>query len=483
MKREKNVFNIFKVIAFLFICIISLCASDCADGVGAVLQAAGIAGMASRNENVQTAGALAWITGQFIEMNRSSTTNYDPGIYNSYRHLGIETHNAIVDNRNRNAERQARVDEIRAEGERQRQESAARFAEHDRTLPLGTSSITSSTGNQNVGNPQVNNLATADGVIISANRDPRRGNANINNNRSLTGRNDQSANPNAANNTESRAQGAGGQRVGGDISNQQTTTNTTQQTSQVSGATVARSAATPQQMAQVIANSIADREQPSEPRSPPQPTVRQQIPQQVRPETYIVQGIDWLDPNARIPTRNGNFIVKDAIYLQSWDLYHIPTENEINNIMRMAHELQRLRNNGWGPININSWLRPTSVNPGRLNSETGKITRDLDAKYTGTSLRTRRDGDSSIHNARGANYNSWIGGVSGSSHTTGLAVDIINSRGIELERWLNENWEGGVGSAFSRTVSPKGFTHIDLNRNPGRSTQYRRWDYGTAEPR
>jgi len=72
-------------------------------------------------------------------------------------------------------------------------------------LPLTASSITQ-TNRQNIGNPQVNEIATADRKVLAESRDPRRGNKP---NRSKTGRGSPSANSNAGS-TSSRAQGADG---------------------------------------------------------------------------------------------------------------------------------------------------------------------------------------------------------------------------------------------------------------------------------
>jgi len=368
--------------------------------------------------------------------------------------------------------------QMEEDNERWRQEVEARFAEYERALPTGTSSVTSTTGGQNIGNPQVNNLATNNGVVIPAS--PRqagqgsrsqgtgaqRTGGNVTFRPGQTTRDDQSANPNAANNTDSRAQGAGGQRVGGNTNaaSQQTTSGQNQpvqttQTMSPPGTNVARVATTPQQTPQLqAATTIAQHTPPPTPR--PTPT-----PSPVR-ETYIVQGIDWLDPEARIPDRNGNFKVKEAIYLPSWDIYHIPTRTEIDNIIRMARALQNVRNTYGNSMTITSWLRPTNVDPALL--ESGRLKRAPDATYSGASSRARRDGDQTPHPARGADYNKWVGGAAGSLHITGLAAD-VSARNhlflnflIERQNLLASNSLWMQNETQTRVGTETGYIHLDL---------------------
>jgi len=117
----------------------------------------------------------------------------------------------------------------------------------------------------------------------------------------------------------------------------------------------------------------------------------------VQPQSFI----DWSDPLAQI-TRN--FTVHEATFLPSWGIYHIPTADEKENIIELAVALQRVRDAYGSSMNIEVWIRPTSVNPGILDSS-GKIV-------------------SSPSNPRkGQNYNAAIGS-SATSHISGKAVDI-----------------------------------------------------------
>jgi hypothetical protein len=182
----------------------------------------------------------------------------------------------------------------------------------------------------------------------------------------------------------------------------------------------------------------------------------------------IIQNINWANPNCRI---TAHFTVRDAVFLagalpdaqgNAWDMYHIPNETEIANIVRMARELQRL-STVWSSVAVTSWLRPASVNPGRIDPVTRRIVSYPTATFTHISL-TNLDG--STHNAMGANFNHWMSGADNSARIAGYAVDVVHPRGVDLERWLYNNWAGGVGSAADQ----KGFTHIDLGSR-------RRWVY------
>ncbi|MCL2443256.1 MAG: D-Ala-D-Ala carboxypeptidase family metallohydrolase [Treponema sp.] len=157
-------------------------------------------------------------------------------------------------------------------------------------------------------------------------------------------------------------------------------------------------------------------------------------------QDFVVRGYDWSNPRTQISQfftvgevfTNGTTVDwarRDALFA----LPQRERDQVIDNILRMASRLDAVRTQ-FGPLRVNSWYRDR------------------------------------VTNAR-------VGGATNSSHIDGHGVDIVsNTRGVELERWLDENWNGGVGKAVNRTSSPRGFTHVDLGRN-------RRWDYGTPEPR
>ena len=84
----------------------------------------------------------------------------------------------------------------------------------------------------------------------------------------------------------------------------------------------------------------------------------------------------------------------EALYLPSYDTYHIPTDEEIANIIELAGRLDRARVLLSVPFKINCWIRPTSVN-------------------------------CSNPKFQGKNYNLLVGGAKNSSHINGCAVDFI----------------------------------------------------------
>ena len=68
--------------------------------------------------------------------------------------------------------------------------------------------------------------------------------------------------------------------------------------------------------------------------------------------------IDWTDPNAMI---SKYFTVHDALFLQSWQIYHIPSEKEKQNILKLAKKMDLLWKK-FGKMNIHCWIRPLKVN-------------------------------------------------------------------------------------------------------------------------
>jgi hypothetical protein len=126
----------------------------------------------------------------------------------------------------------------------------------------------------------------------------------------------------------------------------------------------------------------------------------------------MYRGIDWSNSSAQI-TRN--FSVREVTYLPRWGIYHIPNEREMDNIIRLAQALQRVRDVYGRAMTITSWIRPTSVNPGKLDESRRRIIHDEGARQPDGLF------------AKNANYNAIIGGATGSYHISGLAVDINDS--------------------------------------------------------
>lgn len=140
-----------------------------------------------------------------------------------------------------------------------------------------------------------------------------------------------------------------------------------------------------------------------------------------KPKELIV---DWYDMGSRV---SEYFTVGEVTNHQP---ARIPSDTEIkSNVLKLAKELDVIREAWGGPIIVTSWYRPPAINKA-------------------------------------------VGGARYSQHLTGKAVDIfpVNGEGLMFERWLDkEMWTDkalGYGQKGGR-----GFTHLDLR--PGRI----RWNY------
>ncbi|MDS3861036.1 D-Ala-D-Ala carboxypeptidase family metallohydrolase [Thermosynechococcaceae cyanobacterium BACA0444] len=132
--------------------------------------------------------------------------------------------------------------------------------------------------------------------------------------------------------------------------------------------------------------------------------------------------IDWNNPNSRV---SKYFTVGEVTNNQPARIP--PVGPHRDNVIRLARELDLVREAWGGPIGVTSWYRPPAINRA-------------------------------------------VGGVSNSQHLTGLAADIypIGRNGREFEAWLDRIWVYALGYGQS---SGRGFTHVDLR--PGRA----RWRY------
>lgn len=100
--------------------------------------------------------------------------------------------------------------------------------------------------------------------------------------------------------------------------------------------------------------------------------------------------IDWSDPEAKI---SKYFKVKEATYLPSWKMYHIPSKQEKKDIVEFAKKMDKIREIVGKSIIVHVWIRPKKVN----NPD---------------------------HKRHGQDYNVFIGSKSKTSgHITGIAVD------------------------------------------------------------
>lgn len=104
--------------------------------------------------------------------------------------------------------------------------------------------------------------------------------------------------------------------------------------------------------------------------------------------------IDWSNPESQISV---NFKVKEALLLPSWNILHVPSEEEKSNIIKAAQMMEIIREYLGNPIHINCWIRPQITNcPGSKSN--------------------------------GKDYNKFVGGARNSAHIEGLACDFTVSR-------------------------------------------------------
>jgi hypothetical protein len=149
-----------------------------------------------------------------------------------------------------------------------------------------------------------------------------------------------------------------------------------------------------------------------------EPKISQDLPQ-----------IDWSDLEAPI---SKFFKVKDALYLHSWNIYHIPSEEEKKEIVSFAATLDTIVER-FGEINIHCWIRPTKVNCS-------------DPKY------------------QGKDYNKEKKGSSVSGHIKGKAADFnfVDQEGVEAcakMRAKLQPWLEPLGLRMEDIVGP--WIHLD----------------------
>ena len=138
------------------------------------------------------------------------------------------------------------------------------------------------------------------------------------------------------------------------------------------------------------------------------------------------QEINWTDNNDKI---TDHFRVHEALWLPSWRIYHIPSDEEKQQIVSLASFMEKIRELQNRPIFVHCWIRPLKVN------------------RPGTQFHKK-------------NYNKYVGSTSRRSpHIFGRAVDfhvagfagpkkcaeIRNMILPNLQRWniRMENIEGG----------------------------------------
>ncbi len=124
--------------------------------------------------------------------------------------------------------------------------------------------------------------------------------------------------------------------------------------------------------------------QQNAPKNPP----KSQVPETPKEEEPKKVEIDWTDPKAKI---SKYFTVKEALYLPSWNVLHIPSEEEKENIVKMAEKMDLIREELKSPISIHVWIRPVLNQPDNIR--------------------------------HGQDYNAFIKGAKKSAHKIGQGVD------------------------------------------------------------
>jgi len=69
--------------------------------------------------------------------------------------------------------------------------------------------------------------------------------------------------------------------------------------------------------------------------------------------------VDWDDKNANI---SPHFRVHESLWLPSWRTYHLPSEEEKQEIVKTAEAMERIRGLFEAPVFVHCWIRPLSVN-------------------------------------------------------------------------------------------------------------------------
>ena len=132
--------------------------------------------------------------------------------------------------------------------------------------------------------------------------------------------------------------------------------------------------------------------------------------------------VDWNDPKSNI---SNHFTVREALWLPSWQVMHIPSDEEKANIIAQAQKMDLVREFLGVPLHVHCWIRPVLNNP-----------------------------QSPYH---GQDYNLLVHGAKGSVHMVGLATDYdaagmncddvraklepkLEEFGLRMERWPGSNW-------------------------------------------
>lgn len=135
----------------------------------------------------------------------------------------------------------------------------------------------------------------------------------------------------------------------------------------------------------------------------------------------IQREIDWNNFNCPI---SKYFTVGEV---SQWSMQRIVPITLRTNVLSLAVELDKIREDWGSGLGVTSWYRPISVNK-------------------------------------------RVGGVPNSTHIKGIAADIYPLKGsvLSFEKWLDSRWQRALGYG-----AKKGFVHLDMRDSPSRI----RWKY------
>ena len=71
------------------------------------------------------------------------------------------------------------------------------------------------------------------------------------------------------------------------------------------------------------------------------------------------QDIDWDDENAPV---SEHFRVHEVVWLPSWRVYHVPSDEEKQEVVKIARAMDQIRKLVAAPVVVHCWIRPTQVN-------------------------------------------------------------------------------------------------------------------------
>lgn len=144
------------------------------------------------------------------------------------------------------------------------------------------------------------------------------------------------------------------------------------------------------------------------------------------------------------PIFDGCFLTwNEALLLQSWGIYHIPSQKETENIVEFARQINETRKETGESWNVLCWIRPIKVN------------------------------NPSFPEFHGRDYNKFIKGSSLSRHITGQALDFTNNKLEDTDLWdkVRKSWKGRMEAkeaTIKRDKMPyNDWIHID-NKDYGK---------------